>query len=203
MTEKSKIITEDQIFNEFMRIKTVGDTPFLSGHVDKKLMFKHYLNQIQPFIKSWMNSLSSEQQSANLLKSPGYAFIHYIAQNEFPLDYASEVCVRILDKRKLERSGLSEAQYIKSESENFNFHDAYGQIMCCVVDIELDAYASAAIDTSEMLKEYREKPISDHEDVNSEWTDLFVTQLVLIAEAIAIAVSIAVSKNLSTVNLPK
>lgn len=182
MSEKKLILNSFDIKEEFMKTQVVGGEPFNIKYTDKGVMFDHYFSEIKWRISDWIETLASDKQKlASLLKQPNYAFIHHIAQNEYPLDYSNDACVMIVSQERF--------NHLDSEVEQFDFHNTYADIVLEVIGVNLDEDATVAIDTSEMLKEFAARPICEYGEILSEWEDTFLTELGLIADAVVIAVS--------------
>jgi hypothetical protein len=184
--EEIKEILKSKSLEKYKELKKVEKETFDLVYIDKEKSFSLFFDQIEEEIKSWINSLNQKLELENLQNEPNYALIHRLMKELYPSDYADEVGVVILDDEKLKRFNLNKEEMIEKSGE-FNFDNWYGEALSEFFGYELDEKKSNIIDRTEMIEDFKNKPLEELNNLATEWEELFVEEYGLGNKAFLVA----------------
>ena len=177
--------------DEFIKELNNMETNFKLKYINKEITISIYYDKLESYLKSWILALENKKEKEKLFSSPDYAFTHYIAKEEYPEDYSDEVGVEIIDEHKLKVLGLTANEYIEkmSKKTNFKTFNIYGDIPIDILDASPDNVDVSAIDKKDMIADYNENPISDHEELIEKWSKNFDVEVEYLQEFMFISLS--------------
>lgn len=191
------MLNKQDIKNEIQSISKIGKDSFSINYINQDKLFDVIYESLRGFHLDWIEKiLDDEQLLSNLRKSPDYAFTHYLAEQLHPHSYEKEIFVLKIDQDVLNITGMSLKEALARGPKVFDYHDFYGDIASCIIDINLDEEITPLIDTSGLMHDYEARPLAEHCNIHETWEDLFYTEIGLFIDATIIAISKSVHKKL-------
>lgn len=181
-----KNVLENKAFQIFEGLEFVEKEKFELKYINKHKLFNIFFEQIKEELELWVESLNTDIEKNNLKLEPNYALIHHMSKNIYPEDFDETVCILIIDDYKLERFDFNREEIIERAGE-FNFDNWYGSVISEYFTYELDEDISKLIDRTEMLNDFKTKPLEELSSISENWEEIFYEEIGLASKAFLIA----------------